>query len=607
MQRAIIKLKVKEIAQNRLSQSKQIPWRAGMAFGIKATSFARLRLNLGPKAVMSAALLIAVNTALVVGAGYWSLTREFDARAERDIDANLRTLSLAFGETFPNAKVDIRDGVVARIEIPKMPEFNDHKIVDRATSYVGGNATLFVYDDASQQFVRRTTNVKKENGDRAVGTQLAPDHPGQAMLRRGLAYKGPAVLFGRRFYTAYQPVFGEAGKIIGIVYVGIPTAQFDGMLSQALWAMAIAAAIAALLVLGMTMLIVRRVTRPLKAVAGALTILAEGRTDVEIRHAGRHDEIGAIARTIGVFKDNRLERRQLEAERISAEKLATEKRKAELNQFVEDFRTKVGGIIERVLNSSGQFEKDAQKLSTTAHSTAEMSGQSADASRQASEHVRNAATASNELSQSIVEISRRVQESNGVAAEAVKQADATDERMAELSAAGDRIGDVVKLITSIAEQTNLLALNATIEAARAGDAGRGFAVVAQEVKTLAGQTAKATDEISAHIVNMQRATGESVDAIKAIGQTIERISEITTSISSAVEQQGTATQSIAQGVQAAASGTLDVANNIEQVASKARETGTTSGLMLKSAQELSDVSTHLKDEFEKFLDSVRAA
>jgi methyl-accepting chemotaxis protein len=578
-----------------------------MAFGLKGRSFAFLRLNLGPKAVLSAVVLIAVNTALVVGAGYWSLTRDFDTRAERDIEVNLRTLSLAFGDTFPDAKIAIRDGVVERIEIAKMPEFSDHRIVDRATSYVGGTATLFVYDDASQQFVRRTTNVKKENGDRAVGTQLAADHPAQATLRRGEAYKGPAMLFGRRFYTAYQPVFGEAGKVVGIVYVGIPTAQLDGMLWQALWAMAIAAAIAALLVLGMTMAIVRRVTKPLRTVTETLTVLAEGKTDVEVRHADRHDEIGAIARTVGVFKNNRIERRQLEAERISADKLAMDQRKAELNQFVEDFRAKIGGIIERVMSSSGRFEEDAQRLSVTAHSTAEMSGQSADASRQASEHVRNAAAASNELSQSIVEISRRVQESNSVAAEAVKQADTTDQRMAELSAAGDRIGDVVKLITSIAEQTNLLALNATIEAARAGDAGRGFAVVAQEVKTLAGQTAKATDEISAHIVNMQRATGESVNAIKAIGLTIEIISGITTSISSAVEQQGTATQSIAQGVRAAASGTLDVADNIERVAKNARETGSTSGLMLKSAQELSEVSTHLKGEVEKFLDSVRAA
>jgi methyl-accepting chemotaxis protein len=578
-----------------------------MTLGLKGRRLPFSRLNLGPKAVLSAALLIAINSALLVGAGYWSLTRNFDIRAERDIDLNLRTLSLAFSEAFQEAKISIRDGVVDRIEIPKMPEFADHRIVDRATSYVGGNATLFVYDEASQQFVRRTTNVKKENGDRAVGTQLAADHPGQVMLRRGEAYKGPAMLFGRRFYTAYQPVFSPAGKVIGIVYVGIPTAQLDAMLWQAIGAMAIAAGIAALLALATTMAIVRHVTKPLRAVTETLTVLAEGRTDVEVRHADRHDEIGMIARTVGVFKNNRIERRQLEAERIDAEKLAMERRKAERNQFVEAFRTKIGGIIEQVLNSSGQFEKDAQQLSVTAHSTAQMSGQSADASRQASEHVRSAATASNELSQSIIEISRRVQDSNNVAADAVKQATATDQRMAELTAAGDRIGDVVKLITSIAEQTNLLALNATIEAARAGDAGRGFAVVAQEVKTLAGQTAKATDEISSHIVNMQRATGESVDAIKAIGLTIERISEITTSISSAVEQQGAATKSIAAGVQAAAGGTLDVADNIERVARGAGETETTSGQMLRSAKALSDVSVHLRDEVERFLDSVRAA
>ena len=578
-----------------------------MAFGFKGNRLAFWRLNLGPKAVLSATLLISVNTALVVGAGYWSLARDFDSRALRDIDGNLRTLSLAFAETFPNAKVAVRDGVVERIEIPQMPEFSDHRIVDRATSYVGGNATLFVYDEASQQFVRRSTNVKKENGDRAVSTSLAADHPAQAVLRGGQAYKGPAVLFGRRFYTAYQPVFGANNKVIGIVYVGIPTAELDGMLWQALSAMALAAAIAALLVLGMTMVLVRRVTRPLKAVAATLTALAEGNINVEVHNANRHDEIGMIARTVGVFRNNRIQHSQLEAERISTEKLAMDRRLVERNRFVEEFRTKIGGIIERVLDSSGRFEKDAQRLSQTAHTTAEMSGQSADASRQASEHVRSAAAASNELSQSIVEISRRVQESNGITADAVKQAGATDQRMAELAAAGDRIGEVLKLITSIAAKTNLLALNATIEAARAGDAGRGFAVVAQEVKNLSGQTARATGEISGHIANMQRATGESVSAIRAIGTTIERISGITTSISSAVEQQGTATQSIAQGVQAAARGTLDVADNVERVAGTARETGTTSGMMLKSAQELSEVSTHLKAEVEKFLDSVRAA
>ena len=164
-----------------------------------------LKLRLGTKAVISAILLIAVNTALVVGAAHWSLTNEFGDRAMRDIEINLRTLSLAFAETYSDAKITIKDGAVARAEMPKMPEFKDHAIVDRAVGYTGGNATLFVYDEASNQFVRRTTNVKKENGDRAVGTQLAPDHPGQAVVRRGEAYKGPATLFGKTLHDGLLP------------------------------------------------------------------------------------------------------------------------------------------------------------------------------------------------------------------------------------------------------------------------------------------------------------------------------------------------------------------------------------------------------------------
>jgi methyl-accepting chemotaxis protein len=578
-----------------------------MALRSFANFLPSLKLRLGTKAVICAVFLIGLNTALVVGAAHWSLTSEFGDRAQRDIEVNLRTLALAFAETFPDAKITLKDGNVSRAEIPGMPSFKDHAIVDRAVSYVGGNATLFVYDDASSQFVRRSTNVKKENGDRAVGTQLAPDHPGQAALRRGEAYKGPAMLFGTSFMTAYYPVSNPAGKVIGILYVGIPTAQLDGMRAHAIQAMAGAAAIAALLVLVLTMLIVRRVTKPLTSVTQSLTAIANGKNDVEIDCHERMDEIGEIARTVAVFKSNSQERQRLREQQAAAAAKAAEQRKSELTSFVDEFQASVGGILEKVLKASGEFERVAKQLTETARTTADLSGQSAGASETASEHVRSASAASDELSNSISEITRRVQESNGIAAEAVNQAAATDQRIAELSEAGARIGDVVKLITSIAEQTNLLALNATIEAARAGDAGRGFAVVAQEVKSLAGQTAKATEEIGGQIANMQLATEESVSAIKAIGQTIERISDIATSISAAVEQQRAATQNIAQSVRAAASGTADVAVTIRNAARGAGETGDTSGRMFASAKALSGESLQLKAEVEKFLDGVRAA
>ena len=566
-----------------------------------------LKLKLGTKALICAALVIAVNTALVVGAAYWSLTSEFADRARRDIDTNLRTLTLAFAETFKDAKVTLKDGAVSHVEMPQMPELKDHAIVDRAVSYVGGNATLFVYDEASSQFVRRSTNVKKENGDRAVGTQLAADHPGQAMLRRGEAYQGPAVLFGKTFMTSYFPVSSPAGKVIGILYVGIPMTQLDAMLTQAMQTMAVAGGFAALLVLAVTMLVVRRVTRPLTSVTDALTAIANGGNDVRITCDDRADEIGDMARTVAVFKSNALERQRLRDAQSASAVAASEQRKTELRSFVDAFQTSVGGIIDNVLNSSGEFESGARQLTETARTTADLSGRSAGASETASEHVRSAAVASDELSTSIADIARRVQESNGIAAEAVKQAAATDQRINELSEAGARIGDVVKLITSIAEQTNLLALNATIEAARAGDAGRGFAVVAQEVKTLAGQTAKATEEIGSQIANMQLATQESVAAIKAIGQTIERISEIATSISSAVEQQRAATQNIAQSVRSAAGGTADVVSNIRNAAKGAGETGDNSDRMFTSAKALSAESLRLKAEVDKFLDRMRAA
>jgi methyl-accepting chemotaxis protein len=349
------------------------------------------------------------------------------------------------------------------------------------------------------------------------------------------------------------------------------------------------------------------IARPIRRIGEVLMALASGDKTVDIPYVGRSDEVGDNARAAQTFKDNLLRMEQLEAEQKAAEERAAAQRKAELHQMATDFETAVGGIVEAVASATTQLEAAAGTLTQTAETTQELSTNVASASEEASANVQTVAAASEELASSVNEISRQVLESSRIAREAVSQAERTDQRITELSQAAARIGDVIKLITSIAEQTNLLALNATIEAARAGEAGRGFAVVAQEVKALAAQTAKATDEISSQIAGMQQATEDSVAAIKEIGTTIDRISEIAGSIASAVEEQGASTQEIARNVQQAAQGTTEVNSNISQVNRGAAETGTAATQVLASARSLSGESNRLKTEVERFLATVRAA
>src|ERR1700737_4255595 len=278
-------------------------------------------------------------------------------------------------------------------------------------------------------------------------------------------------------------------------------------------------------------------------------------------------------------------------------------RKDTIAQASERFRA----IITSLSAASGDLEKTARTLTDNADNTTRLASVVANASENASNNVQAVASATEELASSVREISSQVQESSRVALSAVKQADETDGRINALSQAASRIGDVIKLITSVAEQTNLLALNATIEAARAGDAGRGFAVVAQEVKALASQTAKATDEIGIQISGIQAATQDSVLAIKEISGTIGRVSEIAAAIAAAIEEQGAATQEISRNVQQAAIGSTQVATSIADVNRGAGETGSASSQVLASAQLLSNESLHLKAEVEKFLDAAKAA
>jgi methyl-accepting chemotaxis protein len=366
-------------------------------------------------------------------------------------------------------------------------------------------------------------------------------------------------------------------------------------------------ALVMLLQIGSAVFSVFNIARPIASIGRVLLALANGNKTVDIPHAGRGDEVGDTARAAKTFKDNLVRIEKMEAEQKATDARASEQRKADMHKLADQFQAAVGDIVGAVSSASTELEASARTLTKTAESTQGLSTTVAAASEEASANVNSVASATEQLAASVNEIGRQVKESSKIASEAVQQAHRTDARITELSQAASRIGDVIKLITSVAEQTNLLALNATIEAARAGEAGKGFAVVAQEVKALAAQTAKATDEIGTQIAGMQTATEESVAAIKEIGGTISRMSDIAAAIASTVEEQSSATREISHNVQEAAQGTAQVATNITDVNRGAAETGSASTQVLASAQSLSKESNHLKLEVDKFLATVRAA
>jgi methyl-accepting chemotaxis protein len=364
--------------------------------------------------------------------------------------------------------------------------------------------------------------------------------------------------------------------------------------------------VAAVLGIGVGIYLVRDVSAGIASIVKPMQALGAGDLSAVVPHQGMKTEIGSMGDALQVFKQALIDKRVADqAAMVDAD--AKIERGRRVDTITSDFEAMIGEIVDTVSSASTELEASAGTLTATAERSQELTTMVAAASEEASTNVQSVASATEEMASSVNEISRQVQESATIASQAVDQARKTNDRVGELAKAAGRIGDVVELINTIAGQTNLLALNATIEAARAGEAGRGFAVVASEVKALAEQTAKATGEISAHINGIQAATQESVSAIREIGETIGRMSEISSTIASAVEEQGAATQEISRNVQQAAQGTMQVSANITDVQRGASETGSASSQVLSAAQSLSSDSNRLKLEVGKFLSAVRAA
>ncbi|WKA27645.1 methyl-accepting chemotaxis protein [Bradyrhizobium roseum] len=354
-------------------------------------------------------------------------------------------------------------------------------------------------------------------------------------------------------------------------------------------------------------LIGRSISKPLGQLGARMQELAEGKLDGEIPGIGRSDEIGAMAATVQIFKDNAVRIRGLEQKEADVQARAEADRRAAMAQIAGDFERSVTGIVRSVSTAAAGMQTTAQSMTATASDASARAATVSAASQRSSDNVGTVASAAEELSSSVTEISRQVARSSEIASKAVSDAERTNATVGALSTGAEKIGEVVKLIHSIAAQTNLLALNATIEAARAGDSGRGFAVVASEVKALANQTAKATEEISSQVAAMQASTSEAVSSIGGITETISQMSEITLSISTAVEQQGGATREIARNIQSVAAGSNEVSSHIGGVTTAAAATGKAASEVLANARELDTQSGMLRSAVDEFLAKVRAA
>ena len=366
-------------------------------------------------------------------------------------------------------------------------------------------------------------------------------------------------------------------------------------------------AFAVVVVSAMCFLVGRSIVNPITGMTAAMHSIANGDTAAVIPARDRRDEVGAMAQSVQVFKDNMIDANRLRGEQDALKKQSEAERTMLLGRMADDFENSVRSSLDTLAGAAVELRTTSNGLSGAASEASAQATTVAAAAEQASTNVQTVAAATEELSSSVSEIGRQVAQSTDIAQQAVEQANRTNATVQGLSQAAQNIGDVIKLISDIASQTNLLALNATIEAARAGEAGRGFAVVASEVKSLASQTAKATEEISAQVAAMQSSTSDAVRAIEGLRGTIDGINEITTAIAAAVEEQDSATREIARNVQQAASGTNAVSNNVGVVTRTAGKTGAAASQVLASAEELNVQAATLRQRVDGFLANIRSS
>jgi methyl-accepting chemotaxis protein len=559
-------------------------------------------LKLIQKLILPMALLIAVAAIVVwqaVGATRMlgdTLADIVDAAAPRQ--AMLYQISIALGSA-----VEVSKGMIVDQHHAEPPQSYADRIRKSVEEAKAGADRLIA--SAGSAAERQSFEAIKAS---IAAYAAAVDNGAQLALKGD--YEGAAAISVGEARTTRRATGELLQRMLAAVAEDMAHAKQAGLalkseMARSLIVVSLSGLVIALAVLGAV--VVFLVVRPLAGVTEALGRVAKGDLAVEVAGARRKDEVGELARALVVFKDSLAEMRRLEAEQAAAKERAAAERKASMSRTADAFERSVKGVVDHVADAATSMKSIARTMTDSAEETSRQSTVVAAATGQASENIQTVAAAAEELSSSISEIGRQVEQSTEIARHAAAEAQGAGQAVDGLAHAAQKIGDVVQLIQEIASQTNLLALNATIEAARAGEAGKGFAVVASEVKALATQTARATDEIKSQIADMRGATSQTVDAIKSIGSTIARINEIAGAIAAAVHEQSAATAEISGNVQKAAAGTGEISTNIGGVDQAARETGASAAKVLGAASALAGEVDTLSAEVSSFISGLRAA